>query len=90
MNIDQSILDAVRVSLMITMKVAAPILAAGALIGLVISLIQAVTQIQEQTLVFVPKIIAMLLVSLALLSWIVQRVGEFAVQMFTLFVGPHA
>lgn len=88
MHIDQSILDAVRESLMVTMKVATPILAAGALIGLVISLIQAVTQIQEQTLVFVPKIIAMLLVSLALLSWIVQRIAEFAVQMFTVFVGP--
>ncbi len=86
MHLDESILDAVRVSLVITLKVAAPILAAGLVIGLGISIIQAVTQIQEQTLVFVPKIVGMLLVALALLSWLVQRVTEFVAEMFTLSV----
>ncbi len=86
MALDESILDAVRVSLVITLKVSGPILAAGLFIGLLISIVQAVTQIQEQTLVFVPKIAAMLVVALALLSWIVQRVAEFAAEMFTLTV----
>lgn len=86
MALDESILDAVRAALVITLKVAGPILAAGLLIGLVISIAQAVTQIQEQTLVFVPKIAGMIIVSLALLTWIVQRVAEYAAEMFTLTV----
>lgn len=86
MALDESILDAVRAALVITLKVSGPILAAGLLIGLVISIAQAVTQIQEQTLVFVPKIAGMIIVSLALLTWIVQRVAEYAAEMFTLTV----
>ncbi len=81
---DQSMLDAVRLALLVSIKVAAPILAAGLLVGLVISLVQAVTQIQEQTLVFVPKIVAMGAVAAMLLHWIVQRLVEFASEMFNL------
>lgn len=84
MPIDESSLDAVRMALLITLKIAAPILAAGVVIGLVISVIQAVTQIQEQTLVFVPKIVVMILVALALLGWIVERLAAFAAEMFSL------
>jgi flagellar biosynthetic protein FliQ len=76
----------VRVALMEALTLSLPILGAGLVIGLIISLFQAVTQIQEQTLVFVPKIVGMLVVALALLSWIVQRVAEFALEMFTLNV----
>ena len=59
-----------------------PILGAGLVIGLIISLFQAVTQIQEQTLVFVPKIITMVVVVLLLLGWITIRMTEFAYDMF--------
>ena len=55
-----------------------PILAAGLLIGLIISIVHAVTQIQEQTLTFVPKIVVMILVAILLLGWIVMRLGAFA------------
>lgn len=82
--IDDSTLDAVRTALLITLKLSAPILAAGVLIGLVISILQSVTQIQEQTLVFVPKVFAMLLVAIALLNWIAIRLVEFASDMFLL------
>ena len=50
-----------------------PILGSGLLIGLIISLFQAVTQIQEQTLTFVPKIVVMILVAVVLLGWIAAR-----------------
>lgn len=76
--------DAVRAALMHALVLAVPILGAGLLIGLIISLFQAVTQIQEQTLSFVPKIIVMLVVAMALLSWITVRMSEFAVEMFSL------
>jgi flagellar biosynthetic protein FliQ len=75
--------EAVRTALMEALVLALPILAAGLVIGLVVSLFQAVTQIQEQTLVFVPKIIVMLLVAVALLSWLTVRMGDFATLMFS-------
>lgn len=81
---DQSVIDVVRTALIITMKISAPILAAGVAIGLLISIVQSITQIQEQTLVFVPKVFAMLLVAVLLMHWVVQRIAEFALEMFTL------
>lgn len=72
----------VREALMTALLVSAPILGAGLLVGLLISLMQAVTQVQEQTLAFVPKIVAMILVSALLLGWIGMRVGGFATRMF--------
>jgi flagellar biosynthetic protein FliQ len=78
-------IDAIRLALMYTLLLSAPILGAGLLVGLLVSLIQAVTQIQEQTLSFVPKIVAMLLVSIVLLSWLMAKLADFAVEMFTAF-----
>ena len=78
-------IDIVRRALLEALFLATPILGAGLLIGLVISLFQAVTQIQEQTLTFVPKIIVMILVAVLLLSWITTRLAEFAVEMFSGF-----
>lgn len=83
MPIDDATLDLVKQSLIIMMKIAFPILAAGVTIGLIISIFQSVTSIQEQTLALVPKIFVMTGVAVALLPWIVVRLAEFAVQMFT-------
>ena len=60
----------IKESIMTVIKVAGPFLAAALIIGLIISIIQATTQIQEQTLTFVPKMIAMLTVIYFLASWI--------------------
>jgi len=75
--------DYVRIALMESLIIAGPILGAGLLVGLIVSLFQAVTQIQEQTLTFVPKIIAMLVVAIILLSWISVRMIDFTTSMFT-------
>ena len=77
--------DIVRTALLQALKLALPILGAGLLVGLLISLFQAVTQIQEQTLTFVPKIVVMLLVAVFLLGWIVIQLTEFAAAMFVGF-----
>ncbi len=77
-------LDAIRSALLETLIISAPILIAGLVVGLIISLLQAVTQIQEQTLSFVPKIIVMILVAMILLAWIADRMLAFATAMFTL------
>jgi flagellar biosynthetic protein FliQ len=77
--------EIVRIALLEALILATPILGAGLLVGLLISLFQAVTQIQEQTLSFVPKIVVMILVAVLLLSWITVRMSEFAISMFTQF-----
>jgi flagellar biosynthesis protein FliQ len=82
---DDNIIDLVREMLLITLKIAAPILVAGVIVGLVISLLQSVTSIQEQTLSIVPKIAAMILVAVVLLPWIVARLVEFTTEMLTGF-----
>ena len=75
-------LDLARSALMIALRIATPILVSGLLIGLVVSIAQAVTQIQEQTLSFVPKIAVMILVTVMLLGWIATQMVEFAQRMF--------
>ncbi len=84
MLLDEAMVDLVRQALIITLKIAAPILAAGVVVGLVISLLQTVTSIQDQTIAFVPKIVAMLLVIVLLTPWIVARLLEYAAALLTL------
>ena len=78
----QEAVDIARTALLQALIIAVPILGAGLLVGLIVSLFQAVTQIQEQTLTFVPKIIVMILVAVVLLGWISTRMADFAVEMF--------
>lgn len=56
----------------LTLLVSAPVLIVGLVVGVAISLFQAVTQIQEMTLVFVPKIVASLVVLVAALPWMIN------------------
>jgi flagellar biosynthesis protein FliQ len=83
MNLD-SATDLVRQTLVLALIVSAPMLIIGLGVGIVVSLLQAVTQIQEQTLTFVPKIAAMVAAAIVLMPWISQRVLEYATTMFSL------
>ncbi|MCH8210181.1 MAG: flagellar biosynthetic protein FliQ [Planctomycetes bacterium] len=76
-------IDVVRGALLQALIIAVPILGSGLFVGLLVSLFQSITQIQEQTLTFVPKIIVMILVAVVLLGWISVRLGDFAYEMFT-------
>ena len=73
----QSAIDLGREALWTTMIVASPVLVAALIVGLVIGLFQAMTQIQEQSLVFVPKIIVMLLVLSISLPWLISRMVQY-------------
>ena len=77
--------DIVRQAFMLSLLIAAPILGAGLIVGLIISLLQAVTQVQEQTLSFVPKIVSMVLVAVAILGWLTVKMTDFAIDMFVWF-----
>jgi flagellar biosynthetic protein FliQ len=69
--------DLVRQAIMMALMVAAPLLATALIIGVVVSLIQAVTQLQEQTLTFIPKLIALALVFTFTLPWTLTRLVEY-------------
>jgi flagellar biosynthetic protein FliQ len=64
--------------------VAAPILAISIIVGLVISIFQATTQIQEQTLTFVPKLIAVAAIGLITGSWMLHTIVGFTERIFDL------
>ena len=65
-------------------KVAAPILIVVMVLGVIISVIQATTQVQEQTLTFVPKLIATAVVGIFLGSWMLQTIMSFTTRIFDL------
>ena len=79
-------LDLARLALITTLQLAGPVLIVGMVVGLIISLVQAVTQIQEQTLSFVPKMLAMALAAMLFLPWLSTKIIEFTRQMFTVMI----
>ena len=62
--------------------VAGPMLIAGMIVGLVISIFQAATQINEMTMTFVPKIVVVFLVMVLSLPWAINQLTTFAAAMF--------
>ncbi|MCI0365416.1 MAG: flagellar biosynthetic protein FliQ [Phycisphaerales bacterium] len=75
--------ELVRVALMEALIVLLPILGAGLVVGFIVSVLQAMTQIQEQMLSFVPKAAAMILAVIVLSGWLTMRLCEFASAMFS-------
>lgn len=71
---DQVVLDLARQALLLMLQLAAPFLLTALVVGLVIGILQSLTQIQEQTLTFVPKLVVMGLVFLIALPWMLQRI----------------
>ena len=74
--------DLLRNTLLLALIISAPMLLIGLAVGIVVSLLQAVTQIQEQTLTFVPKITAMIGAAVLLMPWIAHQLLEYAAVMF--------
>ena len=72
-------------AIMLIMVIGAPILLSAIVVGLAISIIQSVTQIQEQTLTFVPKILAVFLAMMLLGSWMMNTVIEFMQTLWSNF-----
>jgi flagellar biosynthetic protein FliQ len=76
------VVDIGRESLVLVMLIAGPMLIAGLVVGLAVGLFQAVTQIHEMTLTFIPKIIAITLVLLALLPWMIVKMVDYTIGLF--------
>ncbi|MDE6971639.1 MAG: flagellar biosynthesis protein FliQ [Lachnospiraceae bacterium] len=72
-------------ALYLVVKVAAPVLLVSLVVGLLISIFQTVTSIQEQTLTFVPKIIAVFLSLIILGNWMLGELSGFMIELWSDF-----
>ncbi len=79
---EQLLIDIFSQALVIVLKVSAPLLLISLAIGLVISLFQTLTSIQESTLTFVPKLVGVFLVIMLAGSWILKVLEEFTRELF--------
>lgn len=75
-------LDIARDSIWVLILVAGPAMLTALLVGTVIGVLQALTQVQEATIVFVPKIVAVFLVVLLMLPFMAQQLGGYMTEMF--------
>ena len=72
-----------REAIWTTVVLAAPLLLASLVVGLVVSIFQAVTQINEATLTFIPKMLAIVLVMVVLAPWMTQMLTSYTTELFT-------
>ena len=76
------VVDLARDAIMIALLLAAPMLVVALGLGLIVSVLQAVTQIQEQTLAFVPKLVGVAAVFLVALPWMIQLAVKYTIELF--------
>ena len=81
------VLDIARDGIWVMILVATPIMAVGLIVGIVIALIQALTQIQEQTLVFVPKILAIFVTLILALPFMADALYSHMMRISSRIIG---
>ena len=70
-------------AMMLVLMIGGPMLIVALVVGLAVSIFQAVTQVHEMTLTFIPKIVAVGLTILLILPWMMQRVVDFTHRLFS-------
>ena len=80
----EELMDIFRDAIITGLKVAGPILVVSMLVGLVISIIQAATSINEQTMTFVPKLVVMGILLIITGGWMLQQMMDFVFRIFEL------
>ena len=78
----ESVVEIGQYAMRTVILVAGPMLLAGMIVGLVISIFQAATQIHEMTMTFVPKILAVFVVLIVTLPWTIRQLTSFTEAMF--------
>lgn len=78
----ETVVELGQMAMKTTLMVAGPMLAAGMLVGLTISIFQAATHINEMTMTFVPKIVAVFVTVVLSLPWIISKLTTFAREIF--------
>ena len=77
----QDAIDIGRQALWTALMVGSPVLVVGVVVGLCIGLFQALTQVQEQTVAFVPKIVAMVLVLAFAMPWLITQMLQYSIEL---------
>ena len=85
MNGVDVVVDIAKESLYTVISVALPVLLVSLIVGLIVSIFQTVTSIQEQTLTFVPKIVAVCITLVVVGSWMLETLVDFAVKLWSDF-----
>lgn len=78
----EMVLQIINKAIMTTLMVSAPLLISGLVVGLIVAIFQAVTQIHEMTLTFIPKILAIFVTLIVLLPWMLGKFISFSTQIF--------
>lgn len=73
--------DVGRRALIVAVQLSLPVLAAGLVVGVIISVFQAATQIQEQTLTFIPKMFIVVLILFLLMPWFLQVLVDYTLEL---------
>ncbi|HZN63445.1 MAG TPA: flagellar biosynthesis protein FliQ [Planctomycetota bacterium] len=79
--------DVAREALWIAVKISLPVLAVGLAVGLVVAILQAATQVQESSLTFLPKMLAIVLTLALLMPWMLSVLVEYARRLISGFPG---
>jgi flagellar biosynthesis protein FliQ len=79
------VVDLARNAVMLALMLAGPMLTVALGVGMAVSVVQAVTQIQEQTLAFVPKLFAVAATFLVALPWMLQMIIKYTTELFRSF-----
>lgn len=82
---EEAAIELIRYTLLVVLTIAVPLLMAGMAVGLVVSLFQSVTSIQDQTLTFVPKIVVIVVIAVLLTPWMISLLSSFTSEMLALF-----
>ncbi len=76
------VLDILRTGIMIAVKLSAPALLLSMGVGVLIAILQAATQIHEQTITFVPKLLALVAIFLLTGSWMLEVLQQYTIELF--------
>lgn len=82
---EQQVIDIMRSAILMIIKVSAPLLLMALVVGLAVSIFQTTTSIQEQTLAFVPKIVAVFLALIIFGPWMIHTLMEFINSIYRSF-----
>lgn len=81
----EQVIDIARMAIWTIIKVSAPMLLISIVIGLIVSIFQTITSIQEQTLTFVPKFLAIMAIILICGNWMLNTLSDYVTELFNSF-----
>ncbi|KAB8027723.1 flagellar biosynthesis protein FliQ [Fluviispira multicolorata] len=79
---NQQVIDIILSLLYITVEISLPLLGVALIVGLMVSIFQAATQINESTLSFLPKIAVMIVVLIMLSPWMLRKLNDYTLKMY--------